>query len=281
MRDTPGHGTHLSYYQFGRTPFFASRDDQRFSYCLYVPRDYDEAGDRTYPLVVLVHGTERGAWTYRDEFAEFCEANGCVALAPLFPGGIGTPGELDGYKFIAHDGIRYDQVLLAIIDEVAATWRVDAGRFLLHGFSGGGHFTHRFLYLHPERLAAASIGAPGVVTLLDDTRDWWVGTADIAERFGAPIDLAALRAVPVQTVIGADDTETWEITIPSESPRWMPGADIQGPNRQDRIAALGASLARNGVAVRHDVVPGVAHDGYAVLGPVRAFFAGVLKGGPR
>ncbi|WP_028922647.1 hydrolase [Pseudonocardia acaciae] len=277
MRNVPGHGKRLSYYHFGTTPFFASQYDQRFSYCAYVPHDYDEDGDHEYPLVVLMHGTERGAHRYRDEFAEFCERHRCIALAPLFPVGIGTPGELDNYKFIEYEGIRFDRVLLAMVDEVARTWRVRAERFLLHGFSGGGHFAHRFLYLHPRRLAAVSVGAPGVVTLLDTEADFWVGVRDLEQRFGTGLDLDAVRAVAVQLVIGAEDTATWEITIRPDGPRWMPGADRQGANRQDRMRALRDSLERHRVKVRHDVVPGVEHDGIAVLDPVREFFAEVLR----
>ena len=32
MRDRPGHGVTLSYYDFGQTPFFALQADQRVSY---------------------------------------------------------------------------------------------------------------------------------------------------------------------------------------------------------------------------------------------------------
>ncbi|WP_020500617.1 hypothetical protein [Sciscionella marina] len=277
MRNVPGHGETLSYYHFGTTPFFAAQADQRFSYCAYVPESYAEDGETVYPLVVLVHGTERGASTYRDAFTEFCERHQCIALAPLFPAGIGRPGELDNYKFIEYEGIRFDEVLLGMVAEAADTWRLDAERFLLHGFSGGGHFAHRFYYLHPDRLRAVSVGAPGVVTLLDTEADFWVGVRDLGQRFGIAPDIEAMRAVAVQLVIGERDTETWEIAIGPESPRWMPGVDRQGANRQDRMRALRTSLERHGIAVRQDVVPGVAHEGMPVLESVKAFFAEALE----
>ncbi len=37
---------------------FASQFDQRFSYCLYVPEDYDEDGTETHELLVIIHGTD-------------------------------------------------------------------------------------------------------------------------------------------------------------------------------------------------------------------------------
>lgn len=273
-----GHGKKISYYGFGRTSLYACQYDQRFSYCLYIPESYDEDGDTTYPLAVIVHGTNRPAQEYRDRFVDFAEREQCVILAPLFPCGIIEPGELNNYKFIEYHGIRYDHVLLAMIDEVARIYRLQADRFLMHGFSGGGHYAHRFFYLHPQRLLGVSIGAPGVVTLLDEDHDWWVGVRDLEARFGVPLDIPAMREVPVHLVIGGDDTETWEITIEPHHPRWMPGADLAGANRQDRMASLKASFERHGIAVRQDTVPGVGHNGYALLDPVKAFFSEVLAG---
>ena len=276
MRKTPGHGTKLSYYGFGRTTMFACQADQRFSYCLYVPEGYDEAGEQTYPLAVVVHGTNRTPQEYRDAFVGFAEAHQCIVLAPLFPAGIIEPGELSSYKFIAFHDIRFDRLLLAMVDEVGALYRVEAERFLLHGFSGGGHFAHRFFYLHPERLRGVSIGAPGLVTLLDRERDWWVGVRDLERVFGKALDEDAMRAVPVQMVVGGEDTDTWEITVEPGGRYWMDGANVAGRTRLDRLRSLRESFERAGIAVRHEVVPGVGHNGCAVLDPVRAFFAECL-----
>jgi pimeloyl-ACP methyl ester carboxylesterase len=165
-----------------------------------------------------------------------------------------------------------------MIDELSTIYRLRADRFLLHGFSGGGHFAHRFFYLHPRRLRGVSIGAPGVVTLLDEEQDWWVGVRDLEVRFGIPLDIPAMREVAVQMVIGGDDTETWEITIAPGHPRWMPGADCAGRTRLERMMALRESFERHVIAVRHDVVPGVGHEGYRLLEPVQDFFVGVSAG---
>lgn len=269
-------GRRLSIYERGRTTVFACRAEQRCSYCLYVPERYQEEGDERHPLVILVHGTDRTAQQYRDSFADFAEAHGCIVLAPLFPCGLIEPDDVDNYKFIKFHDIRFDYVLLAMVDEVAARYRVDAERFLLHGFSGGGHFAHRFFYLHPRRLRAVSVGAPGLVTLLEPERDWWVGVRDLEAQFGVRLDLDAMRAVAVQMVVGAEDTETWEITIPAGSQYWMPGANDAGRTRIERLAALRASFERHGISVRHDIVAGAGHWGFDVLKPVKAFFADTL-----
>ncbi|MQA05545.1 MAG: alpha/beta hydrolase [Streptosporangiales bacterium] len=240
---------------------YACQFDQRFSYCLYVPRSYSEDDDdRRYQLIVAVHGTGRDAYGCRDLLADFCEENDCIVLAPLFPCGIEEPGELSNYKFIEYRGIRYDHVLLAMVDEIAAIWRVHSDRFMLTGFSGGGHFTHRFAYLHPDRLLAISVAAPGVVTLLDPSHPWWVGVDDLATRFDRPLDLDALQQVAVHLVVGGDDTETWEITIREGDSLYQPGADVQGATRIERLHSLASSFEKNGVPVEVDVVPGVGHE---------------------
>ena len=123
MRSQPGHGVHLSYYDFGRTTAFACQADPRFSYCAYVPENYDELGEKRYDLVVAVHGTERGMAAYRERFVDFAEANDCIVLAPLFPAGITSARDLSSYKLLCVDGIRYDHVLLAMVDEIVAKYR--------------------------------------------------------------------------------------------------------------------------------------------------------------
>lgn len=271
-----GHGINLSFYDFGPTPFFASQYDQRFSYCLYVPQDYSETDDRRYDLAVIVHGTGRTAAQYRDRFADFAEKHGCIILAPLFPVGIVEPGELANYKRIEFHGIRYDLVLLSMIDEVCAKYRIRDGGFMMYGYSGGGQFCQRFFMLHPQRLRAVAIGAPGVVTLLNQDYDWWVGVRDVKARFGIEIDLEAMRKVKVQTLIGSADDATWEIAIPRESKLWMDGADLQGANRLERIAALAASFEAHGIAVRRDIVPGVAHSPFEMVDPAEDFFTTIV-----
>lgn len=268
----------VPYYGYGATTVFASRADQRFAYCLYVPTDYKRSAERRYRLIVAVHGTERGFMYYRDAFADVAERTGCIVLAPLFPVGIGVPGDLEGYKFLDAAGVRYDLLLLEIVAEVAETYRVDVDRFLLYGFSGGGHFAHRFFMLHPDRLAAVSIGAPGIVTLLDDRFDYWAGTRDVEARFGIRIDLAAMRDVAVHLLIGGDDTETWEIALSPDDPDWwVDGAEHQGETRLDRMAALRRSYETHGIAVEQTVVPGVGHDDRELLGEVVRFFEGFLE----
>jgi poly(3-hydroxybutyrate) depolymerase len=257
----------------GRTTVFACQVDQRFSYCLYVP---GETGPGPAPLVVVQHGTERNFLLYRDHLQEFAEQWRAVVLAPLFPAGIEDPDDVHNFKFLKYRGIRFDEVLLAMVDEVAARYPVDGSRFYLHGFSGGGQFVHRFLYLHASRLAAASIGAPGRVTLIDDDQRWWLGTADLADVFGQPLDIEALRQVPVLMVVGDRDTDTAEINNAGDS-NWLEGVERTGRTRIERLRALERNYRAHGIDVRFVLVPGVAHRGSLVLPAVQEFFAGLIQ----
>jgi poly(3-hydroxybutyrate) depolymerase len=261
----------VEFYHSGPTAFFASQRDQRFSYCLYVPAAHRTA-TAPLPLTVVVHGTQRMAERYRDAYRGFAEETESVVLAPLFPGGIGEPGDLNGFKRLSFRGVRFDQVLLDIIDEVAQRYRVDATRFALHGFSGGGQFVHRFAYLHARRLSALSIGAPGRVTRINPAVPWWLGTADLREQFGQDLDLEALRRVPVQMIVGADDLDTWEIA--------EPGIDAGGDTRVARLTALRDNFEEHGIGVRFDVVPGIAHRGLELQPVVQRFLAEVRAGHP-
>lgn len=256
------------FFHSGVTAFFALQSDPRFSYCLYVPTAHQQATENL-PLVVVVHGTNRTAERYRTMFGEFAEEHGCIVLAPLFPAGIIEPEDLNNYKRIRYHDIRFDHVLLDMIEQIGARYRVDTERFLLHGFSGGGQFVHRFAYLHPHRLSALSIGAPGRVTRIDPDVPWWLGTADLAEVFGTELDLPTLRRVPVQMIVGADDTETWEIA--------EPGIDAGGDTRVERLHTLRDNWEAHGIPVQLDVVPGMRHSGSTCVPHTQRFFSGVLR----
>lgn len=262
-------------YQRGRTTIFACKADPRFSYSLYVPEDIKVDGEPN--LLVSVHGTARMQFQYREAFTGFGQYNNTVVLAPLFPVGVCGDGDADGYKYILEGDIRYDLVLLSMVAEVEEMLGCRFPPFMLFGFSGGGHFTHRFLILHPEKLSAASIGSPGSVTLLDHDKDWWVGIRNLKELFGRELNVQALRAVKVHLVVGGADVETWEIQHKKDGRRFMEGANDAGLTRIDRNNSLRSSLEKQGVTVNQDIAPGVAHNMEGIVPYTIRFFRSVLR----
>lgn len=265
------------FYEVGATAVFAVQTDPRFSYMLYLPR---RKAAEPLPVAVLVHDTMRTAEKYREAFAEWAEQTRTALLLPLFPAGVGEAFDLHGYKYLARHGVRYDQVLLDMLEEVAEHFSLSIGRVLLFGFSGGGQFVHRFALLYPERIRAVSIGAPGGVTLPGDHADWWVGTRNTDEVFGRAIVEGSLTGLQVQALVGEDDMETWEVSDPAlrSSPYWMPGADDAGPHRVARMEALAGALEQVGAVVTRTTVPGAGHDPCAMFEPAMRYFDDVLAG---
>ena len=263
-------------YDLGHCTVFASRIDPRVSYCMYVPPHIDQA-KHPMELVVIMHGTGRAFVEYRDAFAEFARWNDCIVLCPLFPVSPLGDGNRDGFKQLIEGDIRYDHILQGMVAEVGEKFGRDFSRFALFGYSGGGQFVNRYTLLHPETLWATSIGAPGSVTLLDPTQDWWVGVRGAEARFGKAVDIEALRQVAVHMIVGKADLETWEITHREGGKFFMPGANSAGATRPERLESLRRSFEAAGVKAVLDVVDNVPHDGLKCVGQVQDFLAAELR----
>ncbi|CAB3822842.1 alpha/beta hydrolase [Achromobacter deleyi] len=273
---TPEAARARAIYDLGHSTVFSARVDPRFSYCMYVPPHIDQA-KHPMQLVVIMHGTGRAFVEYRDAFAEFARWNDCIVLCPLFPVSPLGDGNRDGFKQLHEGNIRYDHVLQDMVAEVGEKFGCDFSRFALFGYSGGGQFVNRYALLHPETLWAVSIGAPGSVTLLDPSQDWWVGVRDAEARFGKAVDVDALRQVAVHMIVGKADLETWEITHREGGKFFMPGANSAGSTRPERLESLRRSFEAAGVKAVLDVVDNVPHDGLKCVGQVQDFLAAELR----
>ncbi|KAJ7272640.1 hypothetical protein B0H12DRAFT_1228654 [Mycena haematopus] len=256
----------------GKTPFFASTLDPRFSFGMYIPaaHSFDAAAGRL-PLLVLIHGTRRDAQTLLAGFASFAEAHGVAVLAPLFPAGVVDAWDVHNYKGVVYrpssgEVIRFDEVLLSMVGQAAGMWRVEGGRFWMHGFSGGGQFVHRFVYLWAGRVCGASVGAPGAVTL-DTGERWPRGVGDVEGVFGVRVDWEEIRRVQMVIVVGERDTDASGI-----------GKDERaGKNRLERARYLHSMLVGRGVAAELAVVPGMGHEGTKCIGTVQSWLGRMRK----
>jgi poly(3-hydroxybutyrate) depolymerase len=247
----------LKLFSEGRTTVFSYRGDPRFAYCLYTPPPRPEA--EAPGLIVAMHHSNRNFVQVRDSFAELAERTNQVVLAPLFPADVLGDGNVDGYKYLIEGDLRYDLLLHDMIRRTEESTGCDGARFCMFGFSGGGHFAHRYMLVHAERLKAVSIAAPGQVSLPDRDADWWVGIRDVPSLFGKSVDFDALRRVKVQLIVGESDTETWEITHRPGSRYWRAESDKAGKNRIERLRSLQRALKAEGVSVQFDMIPGAAH----------------------
>ncbi|KAK7433550.1 hypothetical protein VKT23_020724 [Stygiomarasmius scandens] len=259
----------------GKTPFFASTFDQRFSFSLYVPKGHSFSGPEL-PLLVIIHGTRRQTGKYADKLKQFCEDHNVVLMTPLFPAGIEDPEDLHNYKNIIYNNIRFDTLLLSMIDQASRVWRLQTDRFYLHGFSGGGQFAHRFLYLYPDRLAGVSIGAPGRITQPDTDHSWPAGLGGVEQVFGicGVPNHRAVAQVPIQLVVGEEDENTALLKLAKKKNQ----AESEAENRVERIQWLKAAWEKCGIQSELAVVPGVGHDGIKCLSPVEEWFVSLIKG---
>ncbi len=118
-------------------------------YWLYVPSCY--AADRDWPLVVTLHGTH--GWDSSaaqiKEWKSLAEQQGFLVAAPDLRSVQGILPVLPGAweQDLADD----DKAILAMMDDVAARYRVDRKRVLLTGFSAGGYPLYYTGLRHPER----------------------------------------------------------------------------------------------------------------------------------
>jgi dienelactone hydrolase len=181
--------------------------------------------------------------------------------------------------------------LLDIVTEVAIRYPgIDTERFFLIGFSGGGQFVHRFLYIHPERVIAASIGAPGRVTHFDKTLKWPQGVADVGDVFGKDGDAEKnieilKKAKHIQMIVGGDDTEVpgndfneWVAKVKGKRPESTPGTlEPMWIARVETLRMLYDEWGSLGISPTFEIVEGVKHDSNGVHPAVEHFLQPLLK----
>lgn len=223
--------------------------DQRFPYWVHLPDCYYDEKDPHYKLLVIIHGTGCAVEDYVRHAKELADRDHVAVLAPLFPGGLIQRDDFNSYKLLSCDGVRYDQILLDMIDDMAKRYPgVETDKFFLFGHSGGGQFVNRFLFAHPEKLRACAIGAPGRPTFLNPDEDYFWGPRDFKNYFGHDVDLAAVQKVPVLVIVGENDTK-------------FIGDSPYGDNRVARMKSLQKNLQDHGVHTELTILPGFAHEG--------------------
>jgi hypothetical protein len=79
------------------------------------------------------------------------------------------------------------------------------------------------------------------------------------ERFGHPLDAAALREVPVQLVVGSDDTDPKGLREQAPSRFWGSDEERRGAHRIARLQALQRSFQAIGAQTTFELMPGVGH----------------------
>ena len=212
--------------------------------------------------MIIIHGTGCEVEEYIRQAKLWADKNKVALLAPLFPGGLIDPEDFNSYKLLSCDGVRYDQILLSMIDDMQKRYPgVDGRHFFLFGHSGGGQFVNRFLFAHPEKVLAASIGSPGRPTYLNFEEDYFWGVRDFSAYFGHDVDVDAVCSVPVHISVGEMDNK-------------FIGDSPYGDNRVERMKSLQKNLLGCGVRAELEIIPGFAHEGGEAerVGAAQRFF---------
>jgi predicted peptidase len=126
-------------FQFTRTL------SARLHYLLFLPKGYDAKAEKHWPLMLFLHGAgERGTniWAVATHGPPKI-----VATRPDFPFILVSP-QCPEHQLWSRD------VLLALLDDIIATYAVDTNRVYLTGLSMGGYGTWDLGLSYPERFAA-------------------------------------------------------------------------------------------------------------------------------
>lgn len=231
----------------------AHPEDARFSFALVAP---DTAAEG---LVVLVHDSERNYRLLLEAFGDWAAAQHLAMLAPIFPPDVLGDGNADGYKLLHEGPVRHAALLNGMVACAAGRLGCAPGPFFIHGYSGGAQFVHRYTQLYPACVAAASIAAPGEVTLPDEDIGWWGGVADAAELFGHRPDWQRLGEVPIALAVGSRDVGTELLSTQPASRFWAGDHERLGSTRQVRLRLLQRAWAEVGVAAALTLLPGADH----------------------
>ncbi len=158
-------------------------------YLLYLPEGYGEDPNKTWPLILFLHGSGDA-----DYDAEFVMEYGLPAVLQQneMPDDFGfivlMPQAFPGTLWWESDQL---QTMNALLDDVLTQYQVDTRRIYLTGLSMGGYGSWYLATLYPDRFAAMmSVSGSGY------------------QVPGMPVPeiLCVLRDIPIWVIHGAQDT---------------------------------------------------------------------------
>ncbi|MGK2927717.1 MAG: hypothetical protein ACSLE2_19045 [Lysobacterales bacterium] len=231
---------------------------------VHLARPVGLAADR--PIVFVMHGVQRNADEYRDQWYDLAEEHGFLVVVPEFSDD-DFPGA-EGYNY----GNVYDETgairprstwafeaIEPIFDDVRRRYGMTAEGYSIYGHSAGSQFVHRFLMHVPEARVARVVAAnAGWYTMPDFSIDFPYGLRGSAvgrEELGRALQL------PVTVLLGDADTDPQHPSL-----RRTPEALAQGAHRFARGQAFFATarVAAADLQVpfgwRLATVPGADHD---------------------
>lgn len=210
------------------------------------------------PVVIVMHGVNRNADDYRDNWRDLARQYGFRVYAPEFSSEAFPGAAMYNLGGVGLDGPSAYSALEPLFDAILAR-AGSAGGYHLFGHSAGAQFVHRaVLFERLPRLERAYAANAGWYTLPDTGEPWPYGLARLPTA--AP-DVERWLAAPLVVMLGEADSDPQDPNL-----RRTPEALAQGSHRfargahfmrvaHDQAEEMGVPLGW--VAFR---VPGVAHD---------------------
>jgi pimeloyl-ACP methyl ester carboxylesterase len=231
---------------------FESERDPRIAGLVYQP----SAPKPGLPVFVTVHGLSRNFEEHANLFAPLCESFGVTLVAPCF-----IEPHFKDYQRLGRmgRGMRADQALDTLLEEVLAATGASTEPFHLFGFSGGAQFAHRYAFAHPERVAHAVLGAPGWYTFPDRDERFPYGLRRSPSLREVRFEPKRLLRVPMTVLVGEKDVTHADLRRTKRVNRQ------QGLNRLERarnwVTAMRAAarLYRLKPRVELELLPGGDH----------------------
>ncbi len=205
--------------------------------------------------LVSVHGLSRQSTLQFESMLTLAEALNVTLIAPHF-----GDTEFSDYQRLGRRGRgpRSDLALLQLLEHLHIGAEAP---LLLHGFSGGAQFVHRFVFAHPQRVTRAVLMSAGFYTMLDACTAYPYGLRIGRSLPGVRMQPEAFLRVPTLTIVGAQDTAR------DASLRTTHGVDArQGCTRVHRAQTwhreLAGMTAALGYPPAHELVEvaGIRHD---------------------
>lgn len=255
--------------------------DQR----VYLTRPEALAPER--PVVFVMHGMNRNADEYRDQWHELAKKHEFLLVVPEFserhfPGSeaynLGNVFDAKG-KLQPKSAWSFSAIE-PIFDEVRRRYGMTARGYALYGHSAGAQFVHRFLYHEPRaRLTRVVAANAGWYTMPVFNAGFPYG---LRNSVVSSADLAAALQLPVVVLLGEQDVDPQHRNLNRD-----PEALLQGAHRFARGQAFFESAAdasaRLGVPFGWQLltVPGAGHDN-RLMAPaaVPLLLEGMPKPGP-
>lgn len=241
-------------------------------------------GNAERPVLFVMHGVNRDADRYRDEWKALSEQHGIAIVVPEFDNN--NFPKREAYNFgggVDREGkVRPQREwIFPVIDQIFADFVARSGskaaNFDLYGHSAGAQFSHRFALLggspRVRRVVIANAGSYSM-PVFDKPFPWGLGDVGLGEGH-----LSRVLSLEGIVMLGDKDIDPNHASLPRD-----PEAMAQGPHRFARgtafFDALDAAAKRRPFrfAWRKVIVPGVAHDNAGMAVAAAEVLYGSKKG---